>query len=236
MDNKEAILNAIDRISQLASQNPWLREELHRRWGNHVNNVSDVRSSEIQRIEKYLAINYTIDDIAVGIDYSFVKDEGVRIRLEADWREMLRCRCGLRKHAPEFLEFCRYAHLQAEGIVNYYCYSKYSDDETLSGTLNKYFSEARDSKDPKHYCEVKKGGLPTYNNKLNLLRIELSLAWNVFFTLFKRIYPARNSQSHSSPMKSSDEELKEWIQEKPYIEVEKALFVLVNLIKISFNR
>ena len=30
----------------------WLREELHRRWGNHVNNVSDVRSSEIQRIEK----------------------------------------------------------------------------------------------------------------------------------------------------------------------------------------
>ena len=207
MDNRDAILKTIDRIAQLSRQpgNEWLLREL--------------------------AIDYTIDEIASYIDYSFVQSEVLRIKLESDWREMLRYRCGVRKHERDFYEFCRYANLQAEGVVNYYCYTKYPTEEELKTKCNDYKGEAVDNKDPRYYCMVM-GENVTYNNKLNLIRVETKLASSVAYVLSQEIYQARNIQSHRSLLPNDKiEKLQAWIAKSPYDEVEKVLSTLVITIK-----
>lgn len=102
-EKKKNILSHIDKIEQYARMpgNEWLLHELQRRFGNSASNP------DIQRIEKYLALDYTIDSVSERIDYSFVIDEVLRMKLVSDWREMLRYRCYVRKHKPDFMEFCR---------------------------------------------------------------------------------------------------------------------------------
>ena len=234
MDNREAIIKTIDKIAQLSKQpgNEWLHRELQTRWGcaNPICGNNDM----ISNIERYLAIDYTIDEMATQIDYSFVKDEVLRLKLEADWREMLRYRCGVRKHEPDFLEFCRYANLQAEGIVNHYCYTKYSTEEELRNKCNGYFEEAVDARDPKFYCKVR-GEYVSYINKLNLITVETSLSRNVTYSLSQEIYQARNVQSHRSLLSydkdEKSEKLQMWLSKSPYEEVEKILIILVNTIR-----
>lgn len=122
MDNRDAIvtvINKIARISKLPGYE-WLLEELNSRWGGKERDVSFYSNEAINKIEKYLAIDYKIDSIGAGIDYSFIKNEMLRLQLEADWREMLRYRCGLRAHKIDIDEYCRYASLQAEGMTNYF--------------------------------------------------------------------------------------------------------------------
>ena len=108
---KQNILSHIDKIDQYARQpgNEWLLEELQRRFGTMSN------MTELKHIEKYLALDFSIDDISTRIDYSFIKDDLLRMKLVSDWREMLRYRCHVRKHKPDFLEFCRFAYMQVEG-------------------------------------------------------------------------------------------------------------------------
>ncbi len=102
MDNREAIIKTIDKIAQLSKQpgNKWLLDELRSKWGD--TNSTTYNNDSISNIERYLAIDYNIDEMATQIDYSFVKDEVLRLKLETDWREMLRYRCGVRKHEPDF--------------------------------------------------------------------------------------------------------------------------------------
>ena len=124
---KQNILSHIDKIEQYARQpgNEWLLEELQRRFGTMSN------MTELKHIEKYLALDFFIDDISTRIDYSFIKDNLLRMKLVSDWREMLRYRCHVRKHKPDFLEFCRFAYMQVEGVTNYYCMQKYPTPEEL---------------------------------------------------------------------------------------------------------
>lgn len=231
MNNRDAILKTIDKIAQLSKlpENEWLLRELQSKWGCITTAIGN--SDSISNIEKYLAIDYDIDEISSQIDYSFVQDEVLRIKLESDWREMLRYRCGVRKHERDFLEFCRYANLQAEGIVNYYCYTKYPTDEDLKIKCNDYNRMADDDKDPRYYCKVK-GESATYNNKLNLIKVETNLASSVTYVLSQEIYQARNIQSHRSllPNDKSDK-LQAWLAKSPYDEVEKVLSTLVITIK-----
>lgn len=234
MDNREAIKKTIEKIAQLSKQpeNEWLLRELQSKWGC-INPYAD-RGDSISNIEKYLAIDYDIDDMASRIDYSFVQDKVLRIKLESDWREMLRYRCGVRKHEPDFLEFCRFANLQAEGIVNYYCYTKYPTEEELKNKCNEYSDLATEEKDPRHFCRVR-GEYATYNNKLNLIRSETNLAKSVIYSLSQEIYKARNLQSHRSSLSSTSgdkiEKLTAWLAETPYEEVEQVLSALVTTIK-----
>ena len=60
------------------------------------------------KIEKYLGLDYNIDNITPLIDFSFVKDEYMRECFNADYREMLRYRFGSRGHKIDFPEYCRF--------------------------------------------------------------------------------------------------------------------------------
>jgi len=154
-------------------------------------------------------IDYNIDEMATQIDYSFVKDDVLRLKLESDWREMLRYRCGVRKHNPDFLEFCRYANLQAEGIINYYCYKKYETESKL-----------------KRACGIDEEKNVTYSKKLSLLKV--FVPYNIRNFLYERLYQARNIQSHRSVEIGKEHS---WIQEQirgsglPVYRVGENLFV-----------
>ncbi len=145
---RNKILSHIDKIEQQARRpgNEWLLLDLMRRFG----------SEKVKQIEEYLALDYTIDEIAIGIDYSFVKDDILRIKLNSDWREMLRYRCGVGQHGVNFGVFCKFAHFQAEGMVNYYHYQRKMSNECDIEWFNKNIqayndkckTEARDGKEP----------------------------------------------------------------------------------------
>ena len=80
---------------------------------------TEVKSQKLDKIEKYLSLDYGIDDV-VNPDYSFIVDAQIRDTLNSDYREMLRFRYGTREHSVNFGEFARYANLQMEMLVNYY--------------------------------------------------------------------------------------------------------------------
>ena len=186
---QQAILQHIAKIEQYARQpqNQWLLIELKKRFGGTPpsqpsspttpaasTNASSpsLDSQRIERIEKYLALDYQIDSIASNIDYSFVKDELLQKRLISDWREMLRFRCRVRYHKPDFYEFCRYANLQIEGLLNYYQprIAPFPNDNAT----NCYF-----------------------NNKFRQLATAIKLDNNDTKLISSKIYKIRNLKSHS---------------------------------------
>lgn len=134
---RDAILKHIDQIERYARQpqNGWLLTELQKRFGGATavlrqDNRKPLQSpasqagivvdaQKLANIEHYLALDYNIDSAYPRVDYSFVNDELIRSQLIADWRESQRLRFGLRQHKQDFSEYCRYAHMQAEGLVNY---------------------------------------------------------------------------------------------------------------------
>ncbi len=115
--DKEQLNKLLDFIDSLAKTkgNEWFVEELRKRYGKNNNTVL-----KINNIERYLGLDFKIDTFPSIIDYSFIKDPMVFEQLTSDNREMLRYRYGVRSHTVDFYEFCRFAHLQAEMLLNYY--------------------------------------------------------------------------------------------------------------------
>lgn len=98
---------------------------------------SSVANPQLADIEKYLGLDYLLDSASPFIDYTFVDDGYIRNQLVSDFREMLRYRYGVRSHIIDFSEFCRYAILQAEQMLNYYYQKKFSTNEEVK----KYITE-----------------------------------------------------------------------------------------------
>lgn len=94
-------------------------------------------SMKLLDIEKYLGLDYKLDHAIPDIDYSFIKEGVVKEQLVSDYREMLRYRYGVRSHKIDFSEFCRYAMLQVEQLLNYFYQNKFiSNDEMLNYIKN----------------------------------------------------------------------------------------------------
>ena len=180
---KNTILSHIDKIEQFARQpgNEWLLVELIRRF-NSDNNIA-----EIKHIRKYLALDYAIDTVAIGLDYSFVNDDILRMKLISDWREMLRYRCGVRQHKINYYEFCKYAHFQAEGMINYYHYQRRASNEcdvewfnaNISAYNEKCAKEVKDGKTPYKIRPI--------NNTPLLSQIDYSTKLSVFLNYLEDI-------------------------------------------------
>lgn len=128
-DQLEALLKFIDQLGQ-NPDNAWFVERLRRKYADTekrsetINNMltgNDVNrlKARISNIEKYLGLDFDTDTANSIIDYSGISDREVRVQLESDNREMLRYRYGTRSHKVDFKEFCKYAHFQAEMLLNY---------------------------------------------------------------------------------------------------------------------
>lgn len=144
---------------------------------------TEVKSQKLDKIEKYLSLDYGIDDV-VNPDYSFIADAQIRDTLNSDYREMLRFRYGTREHSINFGEFARYANLQMEMLVNYYYVKVYGDDQ-------KAILSALQANDPKI-------AFLSLHAKINGLIWEFN--WNYYdIRDMLNIIKVRNEESHRSP-------------------------------------
>ena len=96
----------------------------------------NVDKKKIDEIEKYLGLDYHLDSASPIIDYSFVKDDYTKVQLISDNREMLRYRFGVRSHKIDFAEFCRYAMLQVEQLLNYFYKTNFVSVEEITYYVN----------------------------------------------------------------------------------------------------
>lgn len=100
-------------------------------------------NKQLTDIEKYLGLDYHLDSATPDIDYSFIKDENVRNQLTSDYREMLRYRYGVRSHKVDFFEFCRYAMLQVEQLLNYYYKNNFDTNDEIKNYINEHVTNMK---------------------------------------------------------------------------------------------
>lgn len=91
--------------------------------------ITSVSNPQLTDIKKYLGLDYQIDSTSSVIDYSFIDDTYIKNQLVSDFREMLRYRFGVRSHKIDFSEYCRYAILQTEQLLNYFYHKRFASIE-----------------------------------------------------------------------------------------------------------
>ena len=193
----EKLKATIQKIQLLAAQNPEFESEMKKIFGSKEVCAVDNSQNEtrIKRIEKYLGLDYYVDDMRSIIDYSFIKEDNVRAQLISDCREMMRFRFGTRFHEILFEEFCRYAQLQAEMLLNYFYDKKNNNDlETVKIHILRYNSNA-------NLTEYKKLAAISLNIKLWSFTTEFKLS---IYNTFNKVREVRNGQSHRSFNKEFD--------------------------------
>ena len=122
MENKDKILQHLDKIEQYANQHPWLLEELHHRFGGGSGGFTETDRSRLKKIEQYLSLDYDFQQVSEVAGYDYIETPQLKEKLVLDWREMMRYRYGIAARPISFVNFCSHAHFQAEGITNYFHY------------------------------------------------------------------------------------------------------------------
>lgn len=135
----EKLEQVLHKVELLCEQYPEFATSLREKLQVGATIVAPVSASmpdeRISKIEEYLALDRKLDDISPAgtkykeVTYSFIKDVAVRDMLVSDFREMMRYRYGTRSHKVDFMEFCKYAHFQLEGLVNYFMEAWSLDDD-----------------------------------------------------------------------------------------------------------
>ena len=135
-DDLKKLLAFLDNIIH-EPENSWFVDELYSRLSSRRYD-----KNSLAKIEKYLGLDYNIDKFVPPIDFSFVIDEYTRECFNADYREMLRYRLGLRGHKIDFSEYCRFALIIAERALNIF-YSKDIDIDIIKNRLKTFNPSAK---------------------------------------------------------------------------------------------
>lgn len=190
----EKLKTTIDRIVQLSKQNPEFDLELRKVLNINSTPTSLQSSSDkrIENIENYLGLDYYVDNQPPLIDFSFIQENDVRNQLISDNREMMRFRYGTRYHSICFNEFCRYAHLQAEMLLNYYYDKKNDSIDAVISHIKKFNPTAKFKDNVKNIGEI------SYNTKLWAVKTEFNIDYKIY-TVLEYLRRIRNESSHRSP-------------------------------------
>ncbi len=190
--NKEQLIKLLDYVRSAASKqgNEWFLKELQKKYG--VSTESDIET-RLKNIEIYLQI----DGIEI-IDYSEIKDNAIREQLTRDCIEMHRHRLGKVNHKIDFDEFCRYAHYQAEEMINYYLNKRFSKNITEIVHFLKTFLAEDDKKSffRKDITSIE------YRHKLKCLRDKNNKYYNTLLSVKK----LRDKISHRNSLDSINED------------------------------
>ena len=198
----EKLKAVIDKVLLLSNQNKEFDIELRK-----ALSVPNLYSNQICLIEKYLGLDYSIDSKESIIDYSYIEDFDVKTTLISDNREMMRHRYGTRYHKTDFGEFCRYAHLQAEMLINYYY------DTIYNSNINK-IKQHIEKINPKAKIQEKTsiGEIP-YTTKIWTFCKEHNLDIDIYLN----IKNARNALSHRDNANGFDiHEFQNTLKEKEF--------------------
>ena len=153
----------------------------------HLSSASRT-DSKIDKIEQYLALDYELDSV-VNHDYDFISDRVVRDTLNADWREMMRIRYGLRGHRIDFEEYARFACLQVEMLLKYFYLKKYGDGNATLDAIKQNYTRNNSTFKPKFI---------SLNLMVNNLEYEFGWDYRTKLPLLN-IVEVRNGESHRSP-------------------------------------
>ena len=189
----EKLQTVLNKVVLLCSQNPEFDSILRKRLGINATRTIPIaeNNDKINRIEKYLGLDYSVDAQNSVIDYSYIKDEKVKNQLISDNREMMRFRYGTRYHEIDFDEFCRFAHLQAEMLLNYYYVTTCNSDLNLiKDRIKKYNPNADISK-----SKIPPNGI---NFNVKLWAFNKEYKGRINFKLLDNLRKVRNGVSHRS--------------------------------------
>ena len=189
----EKLKTTISLVVQLSKQNSEFDSELRKALGvGSISNSISPSEKRIEHIEKYLGLDYYVDNQQSLIDYCFISEPDVRAQLISDNREMMRFRYGTRYHSICFDEFCRYAHLQAEMLLNYFY-------DRVDGSVKETIDHIKRHNPTALFKDkIKSLGDISYNSKLWAFKAEFRMEYetNIILDYLRRI---RNESSHRSP-------------------------------------
>jgi hypothetical protein len=198
-DNKKDLKTLIDFVTEISKKegNEWFKKDLFE--SLNINNTlySELKNgfieSKISLIEKYLSV-----DIVNVIDYSEF-EEPSREQLFRDCLEMCRFEKGTPNHKKDFGEFCRYAHLQAEEMINYFF------NKSLNFDLIKMMIFMKNHSNYIEKIKAKNLNQIPYSLKLpafrNYSKIEKPLIDFLFF-----LNNFRNEMSHRNSLSAGEED------------------------------
>lgn len=218
MMNKESLEKLLALLPRLLDMpgNEWFKEAVRKmvcQSGNTVLKGDETLHSFVEGTRSYLIINPD----AVLIDYDDIPDEKVREQLKADCFEMARHRFGRVNHKVDFDEFCRYANLQAEELINYFLVKRFNNNiDTISRFIEQYSVYRSIPNRPPSDVKVIDYGFKLFALRdSGLIQIDHSTLYSL-----KEI---RNKLSHRSTFttKIEDEILDKWNQQMPLTNDEK---------------
>lgn len=134
--NKEQLNKLLQFISRLIDEpgNEDFVNGLRKLLDVPIHNSGD--DKKIADIEKYLGLDYQLDSATPFVDYSFVNVVFVKEQLISDYREMMRYRYGVRSHKIDFSEYCRYAMLQVELLLNFFYSNNFENNNQIKDYIN----------------------------------------------------------------------------------------------------
>lgn len=191
--NKKDLETLIQFVSEIANQkvNSWFKRDLFQSLGldyteNKELNNNDIES-KISLIEKYLFV-----DLRNTIDY-IEFDQPSQEQLFRDCLEMCRHEKGTPNHKKDFGEFCRYAHLQAEEMINYFLNKISNFDIDKVVIFLKKHSNYNPSKNPQNLNQI------PYSIKLPAYKSHSKIEKPIVDFLFS-INNFRNELSHRNSL------------------------------------
>lgn len=231
----EALLQFIDRLAKEPG-NEWFVEKLRERYIFETYNAfcfaetSEKLDYKVSKIEKYLALDYDQDSASSTIDYSKIEDTEARKQLESDNREMMRYRYGTRAHKIDFTEFCKYAHFQAEMLMNY-LYEPFWG-KTMDDCIRHILKYNPKGKEYIHGSPQTVTEIP-YATKLYAFNNEFSQEYKseeYFQATFNFLRKMRNENSHRGESTDDNEKLKKWYKHSNYDQVQQHLKLMACII------
>jgi len=152
-ENLEKLLKLLQQLIHVKG-NEWFRDALKKMVSG--DNQQVVSSEGINHTYSENSGNYiVINPNALLIDYDRITDEKVRTQLKSDCFEMARHRLGRANHKPDFEEFCRFANLQAEELINYYLLKKHAHNlDQITSFISQYNPKYQPRTPPKSVGQI----------------------------------------------------------------------------------
>lgn len=194
-ESLEKLLLLIDEISS-QEENLWFRAKIENKFTNTNNLNSPDIVNKLNAIQKYLMI----DGVEV-IDYSEIKNKNVKNQLFRDCLEMSKYRLGKINNTINFDEYCRYAHMQAEEMINYFYNEKfYGNTEYVKEFILKHYPTYKFKDVIISLTEI------TYSPKLNAFVKEYNLEKGPLKSTLEFLSNLRNELSHRNSMDVNNED------------------------------
>jgi hypothetical protein len=197
--SKESLEKLLFLIDEICNEEEylWFKNRLAKKYSNKSTIDDSSIHHKINAMEKYLKI----DGIEI-IDYSEIENEIVRNQLHRDCIEMSKYRLGKINDTINFDEYCRYAHMQAEELINYFYNEKfYGNLDYVQEFILKYVP----------YYKINNGlssiNQITYLSKLSAFIKAHELEKGILKTTIEFLSNIRNELSHRNSLDINNEDL-----------------------------